>query len=72
MVKMLIAPARQSHVLDQMRRPKFVVADTMDLWLNIALPDLLKLLKRVDDARRVRRWVEATMVAREAGTAATT
>src|ERR1700722_17291840 len=43
-----IAPALQSHVLDQMRRPKFVVADTMVLWLNIALPDLLKLLKRVD------------------------
>jgi sugar/nucleoside kinase (ribokinase family) len=43
-----IAPALQSHVLTQMRRPKFVVADTMDLWLNIALADLLKLLKRVD------------------------
>jgi len=43
-----IAPALQSHVLTQVRRPKFVVADTMDLWLNIALPDLLKLLKRVD------------------------
>ncbi len=43
-----LAPAVQSHVLNQMRRPKFVVADTMDLWLNIALPDLLKLLKRVD------------------------
>jgi cytidine kinase len=43
-----IAPALQHHVLDQMRRPKFVVADTMDLWLNIALPDLLKLLKRLD------------------------
>ncbi|MEP6664755.1 MAG: PfkB family carbohydrate kinase, partial [Verrucomicrobiota bacterium] len=43
-----IAPSLQSHVLDQMRKPKFVVADTMDLWLNIALPDLLKLLKRVD------------------------
>jgi len=43
-----IAPALQLHVLDQMRRPKFVVADTMDLWLNIALPDLLKLLKRLD------------------------
>lgn len=43
-----IAPALQHHVLDQMKRPKFVVADTMDLWLNIALPDLLKLLKRVD------------------------
>ena len=42
------APAVQSHVLGQMRRPKFVVADTMDLWLNIALPDLLKLLRRVD------------------------
>ncbi len=43
-----IAPALQSHVLDQMRRPKFVVADTMDLWLNIALQDLLKLFKRLD------------------------
>jgi sugar/nucleoside kinase (ribokinase family) len=43
-----IAPALQHHVLDQMRRPKFVVADTMDLWLNIALPDLLKLLPRID------------------------
>ena len=43
-----IAPSLQMHVLDQMRRPKFVAADTMDLWLNIALPDLLKLLKRLD------------------------
>jgi len=43
-----IAPALQHHVLDQMRRPRFVVADTMDLWLNIALPDLLRLLKRLD------------------------
>ena len=43
-----IAPSLQSHVLDQMRRPKFITADTMDLWLNIALKDLLALLKRVD------------------------
>jgi sugar/nucleoside kinase (ribokinase family) len=43
-----IAPALQHRVLDQMRRPKFVVADSMDLWLNIALTDLLKLLKRID------------------------
>src|SRR3989442_10002044 len=43
-----IAPALQHHVLNQMQRPRFVVADTMDLWLNIALPDLLKLLKRLD------------------------
>jgi len=35
-------------VLDQMRRPKLIVADTMDLWLNIALDDLLKLLCRID------------------------
>jgi sugar/nucleoside kinase (ribokinase family) len=43
-----IAPSLQHHVLNQMQRPRFVVADTMDLWLNIALPDLLKLLKRLD------------------------
>ena len=43
-----IAPALQLCVLDQMKKPKFVVADSMDLWLNIALPDLLKLLKRID------------------------
>jgi sugar/nucleoside kinase (ribokinase family) len=43
-----IAPSLQHHVLDQVRKPKFVVADTMDLWLNIALPDLLKLLPRLD------------------------
>jgi cytidine kinase len=43
-----IAPSLQHHVLDQMAKPKFVVADTMDLWLNIALADLLKLIKRVD------------------------
>src|SRR5579862_3554306 len=43
-----IAPSLQMHVLSQMQRPKFVAADTMDLWLNIALPDLLKLLKCLD------------------------
>src|SRR6266567_658515 len=43
-----IAPSLQLHVLNQMQRPKFVAADTMDLWLNIALNDLLKLLKRLD------------------------
>src|SRR5438094_6598365 len=42
-----IAPSLQHRVLDQVLRPKFVAADTMDLWLNIALPDLLKLLKRL-------------------------
>jgi sugar/nucleoside kinase (ribokinase family) len=43
-----IAPALQHHVLDQIRRPRFVAADTMDLWLKVALPDLLRLLKRLD------------------------
>ncbi len=43
-----IAPSLQEHVLTQMRKPQFVVADTMDLWLNIAMADLLKLLKRLD------------------------
>jgi sugar/nucleoside kinase (ribokinase family) len=43
-----IAPALQHHVLNQIERPRLVVADTMDLWLNIALPDLLKLLRRID------------------------
>ena len=43
-----IAPALQHHVLDQMNQPKFVVADTMDLWLNIAKEELLQLLRRVD------------------------
>ena len=43
-----IAPSLQSHVLDQMQRPRFIIADTMDLWINIAKDDLLALLKRVD------------------------
>lgn len=43
-----IAPSLQLHVLEQVKKPKFIAADTMDLWLNIALGDLLKLLKKVD------------------------
>ena len=43
-----IAPSLQTHVLDQMQKPNFVIADTMDLWINIAKEELLKLLKRVD------------------------
>ena len=43
-----IAPALQLHVLDQMQRPRFVIAGSMHLWLNIAMADLLRLLKRVD------------------------
>jgi sugar/nucleoside kinase (ribokinase family) len=43
-----VAPDLQLQVLDQMEKPKFVVADTMDLWINIAQPALLELLKRID------------------------
>lgn len=43
-----IAPDLQLQVLEQMEKPKFVIADTMDLWINIAQPALLDLLKRVD------------------------
>ena len=43
-----IAPALQHHVLDQLTRPHFVIADTMDLWINIAKEELLRLIARVD------------------------
>jgi sugar/nucleoside kinase (ribokinase family) len=43
-----IAPKLQSHVLDQMNRPLFTIADTMDLWINIAREDLEALIRRVD------------------------
>lgn len=43
-----IAPSLQSHVLDQAQGPCFVVADTMDFWIDTAKDDLLALLKRVD------------------------
>src|SRR6202047_1054842 len=43
-----IAPSLQAHVLDQMERPRFVAADTMDLWIETARKDLDALLPRVD------------------------
>ena len=43
-----IAPELQLHVLGQAGKAKFVMADTMDLWINTARPPLLKLLKKVD------------------------
>src|SRR5256884_5929051 len=43
-----IAPSLQTHVLDQMEEPRFVVADTMDLWIETTRADLDALLPRVD------------------------
>lgn len=41
-------PAIQGDLLSQLTAPKLAVADTMDLWINIAKDDLTALLKRVD------------------------
>ncbi|WP_028891356.1 PfkB family carbohydrate kinase [Tenacibaculum sp. 47A_GOM-205m] len=42
-------PLTQASVLDQMNeRPKLVVLDTMNFWMDIALNDLHEVLKRVD------------------------
>src|SRR6202171_2336408 len=43
-----IAPSLQAHVLAQMEKPRFVVADTMDLWIETTRPDLDALLRRID------------------------
>ena len=43
-----IAPGLQAHVLNQMKRPRFVVADTMDLWIETTRPELDALLPRLD------------------------
>lgn len=43
-----IAPDLQHHVLDQVSGARFVIADTMDLWINIAKESLVRLLARVD------------------------
>src|SRR5581483_7740934 len=43
-----IAPALQMHVLKQMDKPRFVVADTMNLWIETTRADLDALLPHVD------------------------
>lgn len=43
-----ISPQLQLHVLSQMRQPRFVVADTMDLWIETAPAPLRELLGRID------------------------
>jgi sugar/nucleoside kinase (ribokinase family) len=43
-----IAPSLQQSVRQQVRKPKFVVADTMDLWIGMAHADLVALIKNVD------------------------
>ncbi|HYO74134.1 MAG TPA: PfkB family carbohydrate kinase, partial [Archangium sp.] len=38
----------QSQVVDQVKAPKLVAADTMNFWINGSRPSLLKTLKRVN------------------------
>ncbi len=41
-------PKLQRHILAQTSDSQFVIADTMDLWLNIARDELLALLNEID------------------------
>ncbi|SDW19844.1 PfkB family carbohydrate kinase [Flavobacterium degerlachei] len=42
-------PLVQSSVIDQMTtKPKLIVLDTMNFWMDCALPELMEVIKRVD------------------------
>jgi sugar/nucleoside kinase (ribokinase family) len=44
-----LAPAVQASVLDQLNtRPKLVVLDTMNFWMDIAMEELKRVIKRCD------------------------
>jgi len=43
-----IDPQLQLAVLDQLEKPAFVLADTMNYWIDSKLPVLQKLFKRID------------------------
>lgn len=43
-----ILPTLQDRVLEQVKSPSFVAADTMNLWISIAKDDLCNVLRRVD------------------------
>nr|WP_295868480.1 PfkB family carbohydrate kinase [uncultured Chitinophaga sp.] len=44
-----LTPQVQMSVIDQLTvRPKLIVMDTMNFWMEVAMDDLLKVLKKVD------------------------
>lgn len=43
-----IAPDLQLHVLRQVTKPRFILADTMDLWINTARRSLMNVIEQVD------------------------
>jgi len=42
------SPVVQAKVLDQVRKPKLIMADTMDLWISTQHDELMALLPRLD------------------------
>jgi sugar/nucleoside kinase (ribokinase family) len=43
-----IQPTLQMQVLEQMQKPRLVIADTMNYWIDSALHDLKQLLRKID------------------------
>ena len=43
-----IDPALQLHVVSQLTKPRFIIADTIDLWIETRRSELLKLLDHID------------------------
>jgi len=44
-----LAPAVQISVIDQLKqRPKLIVLDTMNFWMNVAMDDLKAVLQKID------------------------
>ncbi len=44
-----LTPSVQKTVIERLRnRPKLIMMDTMNFWMNVALPELLDVLKMVD------------------------
>ena len=42
------APALQLQLIEQLDNPKFIAADTMNLWITTAIDDLKMLMERID------------------------
>ncbi|MBF0409376.1 MAG: sugar kinase [Candidatus Riflebacteria bacterium] len=43
-----IHPGLQSKVIDSVQKPRLIALDTMNLWINITLPELKEAIKKVD------------------------
>jgi len=43
-----LQPTVQMNVISQLKRPKLIVMDTMNFWMESAMPDLENVLKKID------------------------